>query len=127
MSPLHSRSAVKHSVNSFHSVNSYMYHATMQQVFTGMTLRLHAEQPPLHVEYIPFPSPAPPTHSVHIMPPCCMQQVFTGIVDTWRLDPRNHALPPFDKFITGIVDTCPVPLACLADFHHASLYFQVIL
>ena len=98
MSPLHSRSAVKHSVNSFHSVNSYMYHATMQQVFTGMTLRLHAEQPPLHVEYIPFPSPAPPTHSVHIMPPCCMQQVFTGMTLRLQSSPRCtlstfHSLP----------------------------------
>ena len=58
-----------------------------------------------------------------------MASALADIIDeidyTWRLDPHNHALPPFDKYITGIVDTCPVPLACPADFHHASLYFQV--
>ena len=43
----------------------------------------------------------------------------------WRLDPHNHALLPFDKYITGIVDTLPVPLACPNDFHLASLFFQV--
>ena len=56
-----------------------------------------------------------------------LADIIAEIDYTWRLDPHNHALPPFDKYITGIVDTCPVPLACPADFHHASLYFQVSL
>ena len=56
-----------------------------------------------------------------------LADIIEEIDYSWRLDPHNHALPPFDKYITGIVDTCPVPLACPNDFHHASLYFQVSL
>jgi len=56
-----------------------------------------------------------------------LADIIEEIDYTWRLDPHNHALPPFDKYITGIVDTCPVPLACPNNFHLASLFFQVSL
>lgn len=54
-----------------------------------------------------------------------LADIIQEIDYAWRLDPFNHALPPFDKYFTGIVDTLPVPLSCPADFHLASLYFQV--
>ena len=34
-----------------------------------------------------------------------LSEVIDEIDYTWRLDPFNHALPPFDRHITGIVDT----------------------
>ena len=53
-----------------------------------------------------------------------MAALVAEIDYTWRLDLYNHALPPFHKIITGLVDVFPVPVAQPADWYAATLYYQ---
>ena len=60
----------------------------------------------------------PQTNEVH------HSEVIDEIDYTWRLDPFNHALPPFDRHITGIVDTLPIYLPTPHNWYLSTLFFQ---
>ena len=63
--------------------------------------------------------------SQHVFPLADALAIIIEEVDyTWRLDPYNHYMPPFDKYVTGIVDVFPVPVPCGQNFGMASLFYQ---
>ena len=53
-----------------------------------------------------------------------LANIIEEIDYSWRLDPYNHALPPFDQSITGIVDTLPIYIATPHYWWLSSLFFQ---
>ena len=53
-----------------------------------------------------------------------LAQIVDEIDYGLRLSHMNHALPPFDKCFTGIVDTLPVYLPTPHNWHVSTLFFQ---
>ena len=62
---------------------------------------------------------------LHVWPTAAALAALIDEIDyTWRLDPHNHALPPFDRAVTGIVDTLPIYIPSPHNWYLSTLFFQ---
>ena len=63
--------------------------------------------------------------SAHVWPTA---QALANIIDevdyTWRFNQFNHGLPPFDKAVTGIVDTLPIVISTPHSWWLSTLFYQ---
>ena len=65
------------------------------------------------------------TFAEHVFPTAAaLADIISEIDYSWRLDPYNHWLPPFDRCITCMVDTLPIYIPMSHDWAISQLFYQ---